>query len=114
MNRRDTIGAMRANDREVGHPDLALCTLFHEAYALNPSLISGEPFSNFINQAAINFVDDLEMTREHSLKPDERPLLQSFGEPRMICIGQGPLGEVPSLVPTEMCFVEQNPHQLRD
>src|SRR5262249_17751345 len=80
MNCRDTVGAMRTNDSKVGHSNLALSTLFHETYALNPSLISGETLSNFITQAAINFVDDLQVTWEHSLKPDERPLLKSFGQ----------------------------------
>ena len=49
MNRRDTVGAMRADDGKVGHPNLALGTLFHQAYALNPSLISGKASSDFIN-----------------------------------------------------------------
>ncbi len=113
MNRRDTVGAMRADDSKVSHPNLALGTLFHETYALNPSLISGKALSDLINQATIDFVDDLQMTRQHALKPGERPLLESFGQQCVIGVGQSPLCKVPGLVPTEMCFIEENPHQLR-
>src|SRR4029077_19746067 len=73
MDSRDTVSAMRANDGKVGHPNFAFWTLFHEACALNTSLIFGKASSDLINQAAIDFVDDLQMTREHSLKPDDWP-----------------------------------------
>ena len=31
----------------------------------------------------------------------------------MVCVGQGPLRDVPGLVPSEMCLVEEDAHQLR-
>src|SRR6478752_8443465 len=112
MNRSDTIGAMRANDGKVCHPNLAFGSLLDQTDPLHPSLVSRKTFSDFINQAAIDFVDDLQMTRQHDLKPTERPFFKSLREQRMIRVGQSPLGKIPSLVPAEMRFIEQNPHQL--
>ena len=80
----------------------------------NPSLVAGETGSDLIKQAAIDLKDDLQMTRQHDLEPCERPFLKRFGQKCVIGVRQGLLREVPGLVPTEVCFVEQNPHQLRD
>src|SRR4030095_5041494 len=113
MDRRDAVSAMRANDGKVGHPNFPFRALFHETYSLNPSLISGKASSDLINQAMIDFVDDLQVTRQHPFKPDDRPFLKSFWQERVISVSQSPLGKVPSLIPSELRFIEQNPHQLR-
>ena len=42
--------------------NLALCALFDKAYPLNTSLIVGEASSDVINEAAVDFVNDLQMT----------------------------------------------------
>src|SRR5215469_8348828 len=113
MNRRDTVGAVGTDDSKVRHPDLALRTLFHKTYLLNTALVPGKASSDVINQATIDFVDYLQVTGKHPLKPDDRPFLKRLGQQRVISIGQGPLSKVPSLIPTEVHLIEQNPHQLR-
>src|SRR4029453_9399236 len=113
MDGRDTVSAMRADDSKVGHPNFALGAFFYKAYTLNTSLIFGKTSSDLINQATIDFVDDLQVTRQHPFKPDDRPFLKSFGQERVISVGQSPLGKIPSLIPSETRFIEQNPHQLR-
>ena len=80
MNRRHTVGAMRADDRQIGHANLALGAFLDQAHALNASFIAGKARSNLIEQAAVDLVDDLQMTRQHHLEPFDRPLLQSFGQ----------------------------------
>ena len=54
MNRGDAVGAVRADDRQVGHPNLALGTLLHETYALDAPFVVGKACSNLIEQAAID------------------------------------------------------------
>ena len=54
------------------------------------------------------------MARQHALEPGDRPFLQRFGQQRVVRVGQSSLRDVPGLVPAEMRFVEQNPHQLGD
>ena len=51
MNRGDPVGAVRTNNRQVGHPDLAIGALFYQADALNPSLVTGEPAADGIQEA---------------------------------------------------------------
>src|SRR4029453_1648867 len=113
MDGRDTVSAMRADDSKVGHPNFALGAFFYKAYTLNTSLIFGKTSSDLINQATVDFVDDLQVTRQHAFKPDYRPFLKSFGQERVISGGESPFGKIPSLIPSETRFIEQNPHQLR-
>ena len=80
MNRGDAVGAMRADDGQIRHPNLALGAFLHETYALSPSFIAGKARSHFIKQTAVDLEDDLQMTRQHHLEPLDRPFLQSFGE----------------------------------
>ena len=60
---------MRADDGQVGHANLALGAFLDEAHALNPSFIAGKARSDFIEQAAVDLEDDLQMTRQHHLEP---------------------------------------------
>ncbi len=59
MDSRDTVRAMGADDGKVGHSNLALGTFFYNAYALNTSFVFGKASSDLVNQAAIDFVDDI-------------------------------------------------------
>ena len=113
VNRRDTVGAVRADDRQVGHANLALGAFLDEAHALDASLVAGKTMPNLIEQTAIDLEDDLQMTRQHDLEPCERPFFESFGQQRVIGVRQSLLRKVPGFVPSEVRFVEQNPHQLR-
>ena len=57
---------------------LLLGTFLDKAYALNPSFISGKAFSDLIDQPAVDFVDDLQMTRQHLLKPCDAAISQEL------------------------------------
>ena len=73
----------------------------------------GKRDANVIEQTPVDLVDDLKMPRNEELHPLGRPALQRLGQQRMIGVGERALGDIQSLVPPEMRFVEQNAHQLR-
>ncbi len=54
------------------------------------------------------------MTRHDHLEPGNRPFLQCFGQQRVVCVREGPLRNIPCLVPSEVLLVQQDTHQLRD
>ena len=68
MDRGHSIGAVRADNRQVRHSDLALITLFDQAHALNPPLVSREARANIVEQAPVNLVDNLQMTGQQYLE----------------------------------------------
>jgi hypothetical protein len=107
------IRAVRTDDGQIGHADLALARFIDEADAGRASLIAGKAQADSVHQPPIDLVDDLQLARQHQLEPGHRPILERFGQQRVIGVGQGPLRDIPGLVPTEALVVEQDPHQLR-
>ena len=114
MNSSNAVCAVRSDNGQIGHADVALCSFFDKAYSLNSPLVAWEALPDRNQQAAIYLVDDIEMTRHHRLKPVDWPLLQSFGEQRVIRIGESSLCDIPRLVPAQMLLINQNSHQFRN
>ena len=84
----------------------------HRVPSLDAAFVARIPCADLVKQAAIDLKDDLQMTRQHQLKMSERPFLKRFGEQGVVSVRQSLLCDLPCLVPGEMRFVEQNPHQL--
>ena len=108
VNRRHAVGAVRADDGEVRHADLLRLALLDEAHARDASVIAGETGAHVVEEAAVDFVDDLELPRQHHLEPRQRPLLQRFGQQRVVRVGERALREIPGLVPSELRLVEED------
>ena len=114
VERRHTVGAVRADDGEVRHADLPRLALLDEAHARGSCLITGETRAHVVKEAAVDLVDDLEVPRQQHLEPGQRPLLERFGQQRVVRVRERALREIPGLVPSELRLVEEDPHQLRD
>ena len=99
MDRRDAVRAVRADDREVRHPDLPLGALLDEAHALDASLVAREARPDVVEEAAVDLEDDLEVARQQHREPVERPLLERLGQQRVVGVGERPARQVPGLVP---------------
>ena len=112
VNGGHAVGAVRADDGEVGHADLACRALLDQAHAGETAFVAGEARADLVEQAAVDLVDDLQMARQQVLEPGKRPFLQRLGQQRVVRVGECSLREVPGLVPAEVRVVEQNPHQL--
>ena len=69
MNGGYSVGAVRPDNGQVRHSNLAQSTVFYQARAHCPSFIPWEATPNLVEQAPVNLKDDFQMTREHGLKP---------------------------------------------
>ena len=114
VDRGHAVGAVRADDGQVGHADCLRRAFLDQADARDAALVAGEAVADRIEQAAVDLVDDLQVPRQQHLEPGDRPFLQGLGQQRVVGVGQRPLREVPGLVPAELRFVEQDAHQLGD
>src|SRR4029453_11303918 len=114
VNGGHAVGAVRADDGEVGHANLSLTALLDEAHALDPAAVAGETGPDLVDQEAVDLEDDLQMARQQYLEPRQGPLLQRLGQERVIRVGERLSGEIPGLVPAEVRLVEQDSHQLGD
>jgi len=59
MYRGHAVGAVRADDGEVGHADLPLRPLLDQAHALNTTLVSRKTGSDGADKSPIDLEDDL-------------------------------------------------------
>ena len=108
------VGAVRADDRQVGHADPLFGPLGDQADTRDAAGIVGVAGANVVQEAAVDLVDDLEETGHDHLEEADRPGFERLGHQRVVGVGQGAPGQVPRFVPAETGFVEQDPHQLGD
>jgi hypothetical protein len=104
------VGAVRADDREIGHSDLASSAFFDQAHFLDAPVVGMEAVPDIREQAAVDFADDFQVTRNHDLKPRQRPFLQRLGQQGVVRVRQRLGRDVPGLVPPELGLVQQNAH----
>src|SRR5215475_2428221 len=64
VNRRYAIRAVRANDRQVGHTDLALAAFFDQADSFDPHFVAGKALSHVIQQTPVDLIDDFQVARK--------------------------------------------------
>ena len=112
MNGGHAIGAVRADDRQIGHADFARGFFFHETDAFNAAFVPRKTHANVIEQPAVDLVNDLQLPRKKDLEPCRRPFLQGFRQKCVVGVRQRFPGQVPGRVPFEVRVVQQYAHQF--
>ena len=88
----DSVGAVRADDGQIGHANFPLRALLDEADALDATLVAEKPVPNRVEETPIDLQDNLQLTRQHDLKPCERPFFESFGQQGVIGVSPESFG----------------------
>ena len=101
-------------DREIRHAHIARPAFVDEREAREPRVVAGKCGAHFVEEAAVDLEDDLEMPREQRAEEIDRPLLQRLGEQRVIRVGERRARHRPRFVPAERVLVHEQSHQLRD
>ncbi len=92
MNRRDAIGAVGADDGEVGHAYLLSRPFFNQAHADHEVVVSRMAGTDVIEEPAIDLVDNLELARKGGLKKFDGPAFEGLGKQGVIGVGERPHG----------------------
>src|SRR5262249_10848935 len=106
MNRRNAIGAVRTDDGQIGHANFALGAFLDQADAGYAGLVARETSPDVVQQPPVDLVDNLQVTRQEHLEPDDRPFLERLGQKGMVRVCKSLLSDIPGLVPAELCLVE--------
>ena len=69
---------------------------------------------NVVEKPAVDLEDDLELARNEEAHPLDRPTLERLGKQSVVGVGERRARDIPRFVPTEMRFVEQDAHELRN
>src|SRR6516164_2515200 len=105
MQPSDTVDAMAADRREVGHAHEALAGFIDERHPGQSSTVAGERSSNFIEKASVDFVDDLQMTGKELTNQIDGPFLKCLRKERVVGVGKRVAGNVPRRVQVHPVFV---------
>ena len=114
MNSGDAIRAVRADDREVSHANLARTAFFHQADAFDAPFIARKADANLIEQPAVDLVNDLQLPGKKGCEPLYRPLLECFRQQSVVGVSQRLFRQLPRQVPFQMRIIEQDTHQFSD
>ena len=80
MDGGDTVGAVRADDRQVGHSHFGLRTLFDQAHPRNAGVVVRITAPHLVQKTPVDLEDDLQLPRDDLLEVMQRPSLQRLGQ----------------------------------
>ncbi len=110
----DTVDSVAADRGEIRHAHALAALLADQGHASHPRLVAREARMHFIQEPAIDLVDDLEVTRQKLAEHRQGPGLQSLRQQGVVGVAQRRHGDCPRVIPLELPLVYQEPHQLGD
>ncbi len=114
VHRRDAVDRMAADDGQVAHADLAAGFLVNDRNAPQSLDIARPAVADLLQEAMIDFEDDLQVPRQNAFEQRDRPALQGFRQQCVVCVRAGLLRDFPGLIPLDSFLIDQEPHQLGD
>ena len=103
----DAVGAVAADDGEVGHADLLRVGFLDDAHLGQLVALHREEADRFLQEAAVDFIDDLQMSGKQLLEHREGPFFQCFRHQRVVGVAQRADGDVPCGLPVQVFLVDQ-------
>ena len=109
---RDAVDAVAADGGEIGHAHIPRAALVNERHARHAALIAREAGADLVEEAPVDFADDLQVAGEQLAEQADGPFLQRFGQEGMVGVGEGVPRHVPGRVPVHLVFIHQQAHHL--
>ena len=78
-----------------------------------PRVVAGKSRAHFVEEAAVDLEDDLEMPREQRAEEIDGPLLERLGQERVIRVGERRARDCPRFIPVERVLIHEEAHQFR-
>ncbi len=114
VQRRHSIGAVRADKGEVPHPDAPPVVFIDKRDCGGRRLADRMHAVCRRQMTLVNFVNDLQMARQYALEQWNRPGFESFRQQGVIRVRASRDGDVPGLVPGNIVQIDEDAHQLGD
>ena len=114
VNFRHAVHLMAADDSEMRHADALVGRVVDDGHAAQQLGIAGIAMHHIAHEAVVDFVDDLQVPRQHALEQRHRPGLQRFRHQRVVGVGEGARGDIPGMRPFQAMLIDQHAHQFRD
>src|SRR5262249_44470322 len=106
MHSGHAIRAVRSNNSEVSHSNLARGPFFNQIDAFQATCISRKSDAHLVQKPTIDLVNGLQLPGKKNLKPRDWPFLERFRQKGVVGVGQRFPREIPSLVPSKVSIVQ--------
>ena len=104
----------RTHDGEVGHADHLAAAFLDEAHAGETGVVAGPLHADHAQEAGVDFVNDLEVTRQELFEQADGPLFEGFGHQGVVRVGERLGDDFPGVVPFHVFEVEEDAHHFGD
>ena len=84
VQRGDAVDRVAAHRGEMGHADALLAGLADERHACRAGLVAREALAHLVEEARVDLVDDLEVSRQQVVEHRQRPRLERLGQQRVV------------------------------
>ena len=111
---RDAVDVVAADRGQMRHADVAFAAFVNQRQPRHAGVVAGKPDAHFVQETAVDFVNDFQMPRQQRAEERHRPLFQRLGQQRVVGVGKGVARDVPGGVPVQRVLVHQQAHQLGD
>ena len=108
---RDTVDAVRADNRQTGHVDHAV---LDDGELVDFLLVVRIAVAHIDEPAAVDLVDDHVDARQQRLEHVDWPLLECLRHDRVVRVGNRVLRDSPCLIPLEALLINEDAHELGD
>ena len=105
---------LAADTGKVCHANVFLAEFVDDRHARDPRFIVGKAPAQEFEEASIDLVDDLEVTRKQRTEHGQGPAFESLGQDGVVGVVEGVRGDLPGLVPAQAVDVDQETHQFGD
>ncbi|KNC22834.1 hypothetical protein FF38_08040 [Lucilia cuprina] len=109
-----TVDGMGTNNGQMSHVNAFLTIFFNQRHAAHTIHVTGIEFLNIFHVQEVNVIDNLQVTRQNGLEHGNGPAFQSFGKDGVVGVGTGADGDIPSLLPGQVLFIDQDAHKFRN
>ena len=99
MQGRDTIDRVAADACKMRHAHMALAGFVDEGHALDALFIAEKANAHLLEEMRVDFINDLQDSRQHAAEYLDGPALQCLRQQRVIGVGKSPARHVPCLPP---------------
>ena len=106
------VDRVRGHHGEIGHADFAHGAFLNERHPHNAVVVARIARGDFAQEAAVDFVDDLQVARQNALEEFNGPALQRLGHEGVVGVAEGAQDNAPCVVPLQMLLIQQQAHQL--
>ena len=114
VERGHAVHGERTHDGEVGHADHLAAAFLDEAHAGEAVVVAGPLHADHAEEASVDFVNDLEVTRQELFEEADRPLLEGFRHQGVVRVGERLGDNFPGFVPFQVLDVEEDAHHFGD